>query len=319
MFEYLFSLNNLFYAWKKFKKGKSKKIDVIEFEFNLEDNIFSLHKDILTGNYHHGSYYFFQVFDNKKRDIYKACVRDRIVHQIIYDFLNKIYEPVFIADSYSSRKDKGNLKAINTFKYFLKLHTNGYSKNCYVLKCDIKKYFQNIDHKILIKHISEKVECNETLKIIKNIVDSFPLDKNIKRGIPLGNITSQIFANIYLHKLDIFIKNKLKCQYYVRYNDDFVIVGESKIKLLEIKNKITDYVSSESLSEIPTNKASIRKNTSGIDFLGYVILPNCILLRNKTKYKLYKNLNQSNFSSYFGLLKWCNSYTLRQKIRSYIK
>jgi RNA-directed DNA polymerase len=316
MFEDLFSLDNLFYAWKKFRRGKNKKRDIVEFEFNLEDNIFSLHNDILTGKYRHGIYYFFQVFDNKKRDIYKACVRDRIVHQIIYDYLNRIYESIFIADSYSSRRSKGNLKAIDVFKYFIKLCTNGYSKKCYVLKCDIKKYFHNIDHKVLIKQISEKIECDETLKIIKNIVESFPSDRNIKKGIPLGNITSQIFANIYLHKLDIYIKNKLKCNYYIRYNDDFVIIDASKTKLDMVKNLIVNFVKNELFLEIPQYKISIRKDLQGIVFLGYVILPNCVLLKNKTKDKMYKNLNQKNFSSYFGILKWCNSYNLKQKVFS---
>ena len=306
MFEELFSLTNLFYAWKKFKKGKSRKKDVIEFEYHLENNIFSLHADIISGNYRHGAYVYFQVFDSKKRDIYKACVRDRIVHQVIYDYLNTIYESKFINDSYSSRIDKGNIRAIQILKYFSKLCSGSKYKNCYILKCDIKKYFQNIDHQILLTELNSKVMCTKTFAIIKNIVHSFLLDKNIKKGIPLGNITSQIFANIYLHKL--------QCRYYIRYNDDFVIVGLDKTKLEEIKKEIIIYVSQELYLEIPYNKTSIRKVTWGVDFLGYIILNNGILLRNKTKYKVFKNINPKNFTSYFGLLRWCNSYTLKQKI-----
>ena len=314
MFEELFSIDNLFYAWKKFKKGKSRKKDVIEFEYNLEDNIFSLHTDIISGRYQHGEYSYFRVFDSKKRDIHKACVRDRVIHQIIYQYLSTLYESVFIKDSYSSRIGKGNLKAVATFKYFLKLCEPKHSSTCFVLKCDIKKYFEHIDHQALINTLSDKIVCLKTLVIIKDIINSFSVYTQNKKGIPLGNITSQIFANIYLHRLDIFIKHTLKCRYYIRYNDDFVIVSQNQVKLFQIRDKIIKYVKEELYLEIPHNKTTITKSTWGIDFLGYVILLNGILLRNKTKHKIFQNINQKNTQSYLGLLKWCDSYALRQKL-----
>lgn len=326
MFDDLFSINNIFEAWKTFKLGKSRKKDVIYFEYNLEDNIFSLHEDVINFRYKHGEYKHFQVYDNKKRDIYKAQVRDRIVHQIIYDYLTDLYEPLFIGDSYSSRKYKGHHKAIKTLKYFLKLASQ--DRNCFILKCDIKKYFNNINHKILFEIIKEKVMCPKILEIIKEIIFSFPASgeigndygnvfgentKNVK-GVPLGNITSQIFANIYLHSLDLYIKKELGYRFYIRYNDDFIIISNNFKKLEESRSKIIYFVGAKLHLDIPIEKTIIRKPVWGIDFLGYVILPNAVVLRDKTKSKMFSKLNQNNIDSYFGILKHCNSHALKQKV-----
>jgi hypothetical protein len=138
----------------------------------------------------------------------------------------------------------------------------------------------------------------------------------LQKGIPLGNITSQIFANIYLNILDQYIKKELKCRFFVRYNDDFIIISNSKEKLNEIKDNIVNFVRQKLLLEIPNEKISIRKACWGIDFLGFVVLPNCVLIRDKTKNKMYLNISQKNITSYLGLLKHCNSYNLKRKILS---
>ncbi len=312
MFDDLFSINNIFEAWKKFKLGKSRKKDVIYFEYNLEDNIFSLHDDIIKYRYKHGEYKHFQIYDNKKRDIYKAQVRDRIVHQIIYDYLIDLYEPIFIKDSYSSRKHKGHHRAIKTLKYFIKL--SDHNRNRFILKCDIKKYFDNINHLILLEIIKEKVICPKILVIIEDIIFSFAMYSEKDRGIPLGNITSQIFANIYLHNLDLYIKKELGYRFYIRYNDDFIIISNNLKKIKESKVKIINFVETKLHLNIPDDKTSIRKFTWGIDFLGYIVLPNAVLLRDKTKNKMFSKLNQNNIDSYFGMLKHCNSHNLKQKV-----
>jgi retron-type reverse transcriptase len=313
-YDELFSLDNVFYAWKKFRRGKSGKTDVMDFELHLEDNLFSLYEDLQNFSYKHSSYEYFQVFDNKKRDIYKAKVRDRVVHQIIYDYLTLLYEPEFISDSYASRINKGQYKAIKAFRYFIKLARNNH-KPCFVLKCDVRKYFDSIDQNVLLNLIKQKVACEKTLVIIKEIAVSY-IFSGPGKGVPLGNITSQIFANIYLNVLDKYVKNDLRCRFYVRYNDDFVIVSESFEKLEEIRNKISLFVKEKLFLEIPLEKTSIRKIGWGVDFLGFVILPKAILLRNKTKNKIYANINRKNRHSYFGILKHCDSRNLKEKILS---
>ncbi len=223
-YDELFSLYNLFRAWRKFRRGKTRKKDILDYELHLEDNLFNLYEALCQDIYEHSAYQYFQIFDNKKRDISKAEVRDRIVHQIIYDYILGIFEPDFISDSYASRLNKGSYKALGAFQYFIKL--NHYSqKTCFVLKCDVKKYFDNISHEILLRLIKERVVDDKVFFIIQKIIKSYSSGDN--RGIPLGNITSQIFANIYLNQLDHYVKKELGCRFYVRYNDDFVILSES--------------------------------------------------------------------------------------------
>lgn len=313
-FDELFNLDNIFSAWRKFRRGKTEKKDVMNFEMHLEDNLFHLCEDILNGVYKHSSYKHFQIFDNKKRDICKSEVRDKIVQQIIYDHLVSFFEPEFISDSYASRIDKGQYKAINTFCYFIEL---AYEKNkpCFILKCDVKKYFDSIDQKILAGFVEEKIICEKTFGIINEIIFSYA-SIGSGRGIPLGNITSQIFANIYLNILDKYVKNELKRRFYVRYNDDFVIIGDSAENLEKLREKIICFVKEKLLLEIPIEKTNIRKIDWGVDFLGFTILPKAILVRNKTKNKIYLNINSGNINSYFGILKHCNSYNLRRKILS---
>lgn len=307
-------MDNIFNVWKKFRRGKANKTDVMKFELHLEDNLFCLFSNLQGFGYKHSAYSFFQVFDNKKRDIYKAKVRDKIIHQIIYDYLLSLFDPEFISDSYSSRLGKGQYKAVGTFRYFIKLN---YARGgpCFVLKCDVKKYFDNIDQELLLKMIKEKINCKKTFAIVEKVVRSYTFAGRGK-GIPLGNVTSQIFANIYLHNLDIFVKNRLGCRFYLRYNDDFVIVSDSKQRLEKIRNKVIAFAKNKLFLEIPFEKTSIRKADWGIDFLGFTVLPRAVLLRNKTKNKIYTNMTWENIHSYFGILKHCNSHNLKTKLLS---
>ncbi len=286
----------------------------MDFDLHLEDNLFSLYEDLRDSNYKHSAYKHFQIFDNKKRDIYKAEVRDRVVHQIIYDYLLFLYNPEFISDSYASRVGKGQYKAVDTFRYFIKLANNEHGP-CFILKGDVRKYFDSVDQSILLDLIKEKIKCEKTLEIIKEIIHSHIFSEPGK-GIPLGNITSQIFANIYLNTLDNYVKKELKCRFYVRYNDDFVIISESGSELEKIRSKIISFVWDRLLLKIPLEKTSLRKISWGVDFLGFTILPKAVLLRNKTKNKMYTNVSTKNIHSYFGILNHCNSYNLKRKILS---
>ena len=302
----------MFSAWRIFRRGKTIKKDIMDFELHLEDNIFSLHKEVKNNTYRHSLYTHFQIFDNKKRDIYKAEVKDRIIHQIIYDYLLLLFNPSFISDSYASRINKGQYKAVDTFRYFVKLASSTY-RECYVLKCDVRKYFDNIDHNVLLALIKEKVFCEKVFKIIEEIISSYS-STNLQKGIPLGNITSQIFANIYLNLLDQYVKKELRCRFYVRYNDDIVIVFQNNKDIENIRNRIMLFVKEKLFLDIPIEKTSIRKIGWGVDFLGFTILPQVILLRDKTKHKIYTNISTKNVHSYLSILKHCNSHNLKTKI-----
>lgn len=305
----------MFSAWQIFRRGKTRKKDVMDFELHLEDNIFSLYEEVKDGKYKHSAYAYFQIFDNKKRDIYKAEVRDRIMHQIIYDYLLSCFEPDFIADSYASRINKGQYRALNTFRYFIKLASSA-RKECYILKCDVRKYFDNIDQNILLDLIKEKVKCGKVLKIIENTISSYHIENSLQKGIPLGNITSQIFANIYLNTLDQYVKKDLKCRFYIRYNDDIILIFENNKNIINTRDKIILFVKNKLFLDIPMEKTSIRKIRWGVDFLGFVVLPHATLLRNKTKHKIYVNIKRKNMYSYLSILKHCNSFNLKTKILS---
>ncbi len=298
-----------------FPEGKDKKKDVMAYELHLEDNIFSLYEDVKNNTYQHSPYTYFQIFDTKKRDIYKAEVRDRIIHQIVYDYLLTVFEPHFISDSYASRKYKGQYRALKSFCYYIKL-ANGKGKECSVLKCDVRKYFDNVDHSRLLEFIKEKVKCERIMKIINEIIASYHLPAFLHKGIPLGNITSQVFANVYLNVLDHYVKENLRCRFYIRYNDDLVIVFENRKDIPHIRDKIISFVREKLLLEMPIEKTGIRKIGWGVDFLGFVILPQAILLRDKTKHKIYENIRRKNIHSYLSILKHCNSYNLKTKILS---
>jgi len=303
----------MFFVWNIFRRGKTGKKDVMDFEMHLEDNIFSLHDEIKNGTYRHSPYTYFEVFDTKKRDVYKAEVRDRIIHQIIYDFLLACFDPVFITDSYASRTDKGQYKAVGAFRYFIKLASRT-QQGCYILKCDVRKYFDNVDHTILLDMIKEKVTCGKILDIVRRIVASYHSPTSLQKGIPLGNITSQVFANMYLNTLDHYIKKELRCRFYVRYNDDFIIVFESNKHIITIRDSIVCFVKRNLLLDIPIEKTSIRKISWGVDFLGSVVLLKAVLLRDKIKNKIYARINRGNRHSYLSLLKHCNAYHLKTKI-----
>lgn len=328
-YEELVSIENIFRSWRTYQKGKSAKTDVLEFERHLEDNLFSLHNELKDKNYKHSEYSYFRISDPKKRDIYKSTVKDRVVHQMLYDYLCEKYEPIFSENSFSSRKGKGTHRAIAELKKQI-YATRRIKKRCWVMKCDVRKYFESINQKRLLDILESQVQEKSIFNLIKIVVESF--NSEIGKGIPLGNITSQIFANIYLNDLDKFAEKELDLKNrYVRYNDDFIIIGDNKNDLFEQTEKIRKFLNEKLLLELPENKVSFRKLRWGIDFCGYVILPNAVILRNKTKGAMFRKINtiiikfgfekksQSDFriiaDSYFGLLSYCNSYNLRSKMK----
>lgn len=326
----MIKVENILRAWLVFKAGKKAKSDVVLFERNLEDNLFALASKLKNGTYKHGKYKHFVVSDPKKRDIHKAEVRDRIVHQILYDYLVKLFEPDFIEHSYSSRIGKGTHKALLQLKKFSEKIVKNNFGNCYSMKCDARKYFDNIDHCILFDILCAKVKNEQIRLILLEVINSFHTTSG--KGVPLGNVTSQIFANIYLNELDQFVLKNLKICYYIRYNDDFIFLDSDPKRVCDVAKKAVIFVQKRLLLEIPKEKIVFRKLKWGIDFCGYVILLNGIILRPKAKKRMMiklsekfekmkqEKISQSDFeksiNSYFGLLKHCNSYGLKEKIKN---
>ena len=309
LFEEIISLDNLFLVWKEFKKGKSKKLDVKIFGNNLKENILKLHQELKYKIYEHSEYISFYVSDPKLRKIHKACVKDRILHHAIFRVLYPIFDKYFMFDSYSCRIGKGTHRAVNRLQEFARKVSRNNTKTCYVLKCDVRKFFDSVDQNILFFLIRNKIKDENTRWLIEKVIKSFP------KGLPLGNITSQLFANIYLNELDQFIKHNLKIKYYIRYCDDFIILLDNKNYLENIIPVINNFLIKELVLFLHPNKVIIRKYHQGIDFLGYVSFPNYKILRTKTKNRMMRRINEKysnhqSLQSYLGLLKHCNSHKL---------
>ncbi|HDZ61147.1 MAG TPA: hypothetical protein ENH46_05565 [Candidatus Pacearchaeota archaeon] len=338
LYEKFCSEDNLISAFKKARKGKSKKSYVIHFESSLSKNLRLLQKDLQLKVYCPSRLKKFVIRDPKTRTIHASIFRDRIVHHTIINILNPIYEKRFIHDSFASRKNKGTHIAVKRFEYFInKVSSNGrkikkpFNNNSikgYVLKADIKHYFDTIDHEVLINILRKKIKDEDLIDLIKLVLEKF--EGQVKgKGLPLGNYTSQFFANVYLNNLDYFVKHRLKAKYYIRYVDDFVILHKDKKALSKFKDKIEKYLISLKL-ELHEDKSEIHALRNGITFLGYRIFYKYKLLRKRNiryfrnkfnnKLELYraslidKEKMESFLQGWFGYSKFANTHNFNKKI-----
>lgn len=335
IYERICSLENLALAFKKARKGKTKEFYVVEFEKDLDNNLLLLQKTLIEESYKPKPLKGFIIRDPKTRKIHASAFVDRIVHHAIVNILEPIFEKVFIYDSYASRKDKGTHNAVKRLKNFMRkvskngrLVKNALNNNLiegYVLKADIKHYFEEVDHDVLISIIKKKIDDKRTINLISKILKNFD-SKIIGKGMPLGNYTSQFFANVYLNELDYFVKHELKAKYYIRYVDDFVILHRNKKRLECFKNKIAEFLGRELKLELHPEKSQILALRNGIIFLGYRIFYHYTLLNKKNIKMITKKISEYKtgqiekqdfyncLKGWEGYAKWANSYKLRKKL-----
>ncbi|MCX6787895.1 MAG: reverse transcriptase/maturase family protein [Candidatus Kaiserbacteria bacterium] len=281
-------------------------------------NVLELHHDLVAGTYQHGGYHHFKIVDPKPRDIHKASVRDRLLHHALYRQLYPFFDHTFISDSYSCRKEKGTHKAMNRFRSFARQTSKNDTRTCWVLKCDIRKFFASIDQAILMDILRLYVPDQDILWLIGRVVESFHSTAPGK-GLPLGNLTSQLLVNIYMNKFDQFAKHHLKAKQYVRYADDFVFLSTDREWLDSLIPRISTFLQDRLTLKLHPDKVSIRTLASGVDFLGWVHFPDHRVLRTATKRRMFRALQGgkerlATRHSYLGMLSHGNSYTLRQQI-----
>ena len=284
---------------------------------NIEDHLFKLHDELKNKTYRHSAYTTFYVNDPKLRQINKASVRDRVLNHAIFRALYPLFDQHFIYDSYSCRIGKGSHRAVNRLQSFLNKISDNNSRVTYALKCDVRKFFDSIDQIVLLRLIQTHVQDENALWLIGQIISSF--GKLPGTGLPLGNVTSQLFANIYLNELDQFIKHKVKATYCLRYCDDFIILGNDRGNLWTDAEAINMFLKSILKLELHPNKIIIRKYRQGVDFLGYVVLPYHSMLRAKTKRRIFNNISVKSLSSYLGVASHCNGHGLKQKLLNIVK
>lgn len=314
-------MENLLLAWQEFLRGKKSKKDVQEFQLRLMDNILALHRDLINGNYRHGGYEEFPISDPKPRLIHKATVRDRLFHHAVYRILYPFFDDTFIADSFSCRNEKGAHRAMARFKKFAGIVSKNNTRTCWILKCDIKKFFASINQRVLLNILDSRISDKRIMGLLAEIIGSFSSLARSDRaiGLPLGNLTSQLFSNVYMNEFDQFVKHKLKIKYYIRYADDFVIFSEDKQYLENLVIDVGDFLREKLKLNLHPDKIFIKTLAQGMDFLGWIHFFDHRVLRTSTKKRMFKRLKEDakieRLNSYLGLLKHGNTGKLKELVR----
>lgn len=349
IFPLIYDFENLFNAYKKAISCKRYRPDVMAYTDQLEENLIELQNEFIWKTYSVGRYNIFYVYEPKKRMIMSLQFKDRVAQHAIYSILNPYFEKQFISDSYACRVGKGTHRAIRQLQRWLR-KTDRSLKRFYYLKLDISKYFYRVDHEVLMGILQRKIADKDLLHVLSVIINcedthfGLPLGADVGNvaydellgevGLPIGNLTSQMFANLYLNELDQHCKHKLRLHYYIRYMDDIIILHHNKKYLEEVKRDIAGFLE-EKLHLQLNNKTCIRPTSMGIEFVGFRVWSTHIKLRKKTAKKMKKRLKylftayaagevdretlDRSIASYRGILKHFNSYGLRQDLNALYK
>jgi len=322
LFPQIVTFDNLLDATHQAQQGKRYRKNVLAFNYNLEGELLQLQTELESKTFCPGPYKTFEIKEPKTRLISAAPYRDRVVHHALCHIIVPIFERTFIRDSYANRIHFGTHRALRRFTQFAR-------SNRYVLQCDIQKYFPSIDHAILKSLIRRKIKCRDTLWLIDTIIDHsnqqewvntyFPGDdlfspQQRRHGLPIGNLTSQFFANVYLNGLDHFIKEQLKIAYYVRYVDDFALFSDNYARLKEARKAIESYLVGLRLRIHPI-KSQLFKTQHGANFLGFRILPDRIRVRTENLRRAKRRLRQLQIDFAAGKI---STREVMQSIRSWV-
>lgn len=343
LYDQICTFDNLLSAFYKARKGKRSHPNVAAFEVNLEYELLQLLEELKAEAYQPGPYRTFYIHDPKKRMISAAPFRDRVVHHALCNIIEPLFEPTFIYDTYANRKGKGTHAGIRRCQQFLRQYK-------YVLKADIRKYFPSIDHGILKGLIARKIKCPRTLALIGKIIDNsnpqepvpdyFPGDdlfslKQRRKGLPMGNLTSQFFANLYLSPFDHFVKEKLRIKGYVRYVDDFVLFHDDKKYLHELKRESQHFLAEHLRLLLHPRKSEVFPTRNGVTFLGQRIFHTHRRLRRENVQRFYRRLNgrieqyqagtlspeklESQLNSWLGHARQADTWRLRRAVLRYLQ
>ncbi len=322
------TFEKLMQAHKRARVHKAYKSEIITFEFNLENNITNLLNNIKNKKYHLGKYHEFVIYEPKQRTIKALPYIDRIVHQwYIEEFIKPYFVPKLIFSTFACISDRGTHKAVSQIEKYMRIYKRNYG-DFWVLKCDIAKFFYNINPYILFNILKKSIADKELLAFTKLLIfDSRESSESV--GIPIGNYTSQFFANIYLNELDQYVKRVLKVKYYVRYMDDFILLLKTKEECKKLKSIIEKFLN-DNLKLSLNNKSRYYPYKMGVNFCGYRIFTTHKLLRINSKKKIKKHVKHWNhlystgrlnvyntmqsLNSWLGHTRHCDSFKLQHKI-----
>lgn len=356
-------LADLFIAYYDARRNKRNSINALEFEINYYQNLWQLYQELKTGTYQIGRSVAFVVFDPVQREIIASPFRDRVIHHLLFNYINPLFEPLFINDSYSCRQGRGTSCGIKRVAHFIRSCSHNYRQNCFILKLDMAGYFMSINHRVLYAKVkgylskhNDKInfDLNLVLDLLQKIIfhhytancilrgsphdwRGLPKNKSLFYappgfGLPIGNLTSQLFSNIYLNDFDHYIKRQLKFKYYGRYVDDIIIVHPDKARLKIAINDVRNYLAVNLGLRIHPRKIYLQPYHHGVDFLGALIRPYRQYVRRRTKNNFFKTIAKVNqtlsgsnitqekltsilasFNSYLGLVGQYSSFNLRHK------
>jgi retron-type reverse transcriptase len=321
----IYAFDNLYAAYLKARRGRRYDGEVLTFTARLEDELMALYRELATESYRTGEYRTFVVREPKRREVAALPFRDRVAHHAICNVLEPIFERSFIAHSYACRAGKGTHAGADQVTAWLRrLWREGVEP--YALKADISQYFASVDHGVLLDILHQKIGCRRTLELLEMIIRGAGHNG---KGIPIGNLTSQLFANIYLNELDQFVKHELRARYYLRYMDDFVILHPDKAQLNEWRDTIGTFLRVWLRLSL-NQRTRVFPTGQGIDFLGYRIWRTHRLLRKRSvrdmRRKLRRFQSQSaagtldlqradaSIQSWLGHARHADTYSLRQRM-----
>jgi len=310
LYEKVISFKNLLEAYRKARLGRRDRKYVLDWEFNLEKRLISLQKELQKGRYAPGAYRYFYVCDPKKRLVATAPFKDRIVHHAICNIIEPIFDKSFIYDTYACREGKGLHPAVVRLEQFLKKKDAKYA-----LKCDVEKYFDSVNHQILEGLLRKKIKDERLIQLLVMIIKSQKLPK----GMPIGNLTSQLFAGIYLSKLDHFIKRRLRAKYYLRYMDDFLVLAPEKRALHQWREEIRKFLKDELDLNLKKSTGQVFPTYLGVDFIGFVTFSTHRLVRKTSLRRFWTkakkgNLSTDSINSYGAHFGWADSFRLKKQL-----
>lgn len=296
----LIAFDNLWQAWRQARRGKSRSAGAVAFELNLERELLALQRELAEGSYQPGAYRLFTLYERKPRLIAAAPFRDRVVHHAVMNVIEPPLDRTFIFDSYACRRGKGTHAAVDRYQRWAQRYP-------YVLKLDIQRYFPSIDHARLKAKLRRRIADPRVLALLERIVDGSPTDVagdpihfpgddlltplERRRGIPIGNLTSQFFANLYLDDLDHWLKEQRRVPAYLRYVDDMVLLADAKTELHDHHATLADYLTRERLRLHP-RKAQVSRTRDGLNLLGYLVFPHQRRLRNDNGLRFRRRLRR---------------------------
>jgi len=346
MFAQICDLEQLVGSYYLARRGKRDKPRICQFDFFLESNLVKLKYLLTSGNYTPSPYAHFTIYDPKTRQVAAPAFRDRVLQHSLVSTIEPLFEKRFIFDSYACRKGRGTHFGAGRVKKFLMAARciNGSDKEIYVLQCDIQKFFQSISWDVLLLSISRVVKCPKTLDLIQKIVTTHekttggteeelnqlslfstiatePPAVSVKRrkGLPIGNLTSQLFANIYLNELDHFVKETLRERWYARYMDDFLVIHPDKNHLFEVKEKIKTFLKENLDLQLHPKKVAIKNVKEGVPFVGYRIFYDHMLVRGSTLRRMQRKYRRRIKLFQQGLISDKELFETHSSIRGHLK